>query len=1355
MALGIFKPILLRLWINGCALRHAGEEGTEAAPPAALQVSEAPSPGHFGKARSAFLEVESDTFGQQERVILARTGRDLAHQPDPHEANYPPCDGLPSSGSHVIGALFNLSTSCTWHGHPGLQVALEKPLSFQGSLVLTGEIQLMGTATQETDGPCITVHGKMSMIAANVSFVGCRNGLKDGKGGALFIYEDLIASKSNVKFENCAALGHGGGLYTQGSLFQEGRSTMVFESCTAADDGGGADVVGNFTQGPNSSAIFRSCKSKRRNGGGLRASSYTQGAGSSVLFEHCSARYGGGLFLTQSYKQELGSSAVFDNCEASFDGGGVCVQNGGFRQGPNSSVHFRSCAAARGGGIFVAQDYSYQQEVGSSAVFQNCSATSRGGGLYTEGSFFQDGPSTVVFESCTADTAKNDRDGGGGAYVKNMSIGRNCSAHFRDCTADETGGGLFSNGYRQEAGSSAIFENCAAANGGGLRAVTFQQEAGSSATFDSCRAEKSGGGVKVQTFFRQGHNSSLRFRACAAEGGRGGGLIAEHYQQEAGSSAAFEDCSAEYGGGLNVEKSYRQEEGSSVLLVKCTAEEGGGVWAPNFTQGPGSSASFQGCRAQGKTAKAPLKLRGGGMFIVNSYQQEAGSSAVFQHCTAKQGGGVYVAKSYQQEAGSSAMFENCSAENGGGLVAESYWQAVGASADFENCTAERGEGGGLYTTTLDGHGSMHFQACRAKAGGGLCTSELDGNGSIHFETCRAEAGGGLSVREGGRVHHEGALEFQACNASFTGGGLYSSASRGQFGKLRFERCDAAVVAAAFAAIDVDDNNVEVQIQELWLLNGGRSNLKDLVVTGVLKIGSAHLTMKSKFGAYIQSQDLVLEDVVDCTWTTTCKFSANVAQRAGFRCPLGAGLVDFKNSDDFGCFACTPGKTQILNMTTRPCSRCPDGAEQCWPSQLEMEAGMMVELDNVSRSFHCPNEAACPGGSVSQGRLQRAMCATGYQGQGCATCSERYAVADRSVLSCKACSEVRRIQVIQWILFLAQRTILFGIGAFSALLAKKAGDLKNSSIYLNQLMAFATISNTIMAAVLQTKTAKSVKSQAINFFFDATIAMDETASGQGSLLSASSQCLLSYIGYEKTIWGCHLLDIVVAAVFMGSLSLVKDFRAALIAGINCFLPTIAAGFGKYLVCYRVERNELVCPFLPGNYALVGAMQVLVGFILLMGAAFWTWLRLSRSEEDPLPSHVVFLTSKYRPEFALFEMERLARKTLITFIGACLPIESASALQIGCLGTVVLGAQLLYCRCHPYHNSEWNWIEISLLSAAMVMIIGVSTLLANESHWGHTLPTQLSIILGTALIAAVASTIMTYRVIRELIREHSQK
>jgi len=413
---------------------------------------------------------------------------------------------------------------------------------------------------------------------------------------------------------------------------------------------------------------------------------------------------------------------------------------------------------------------------------------------------------------------------------------------------------------------------------------------------------------------------------------------------------------------------------------------------------------------------------------------------------------------------------------------------------------------------------------------------------------------------------------------------------------------------------------------------------------------------------------------------------------------------------------------------------------------------MVALEGVNRSFHCPNEAACPGGDVSQGRVRKAMCQDGYRGQGCTSCRDEYAIADSSVFSCTACSKDRRVQAVQWIMFLSQRTFLFALGALSALGAKKAGDLKQSSIYLNQLMAFATISNTILAAVLQTQTAKDIKSDAAHFLFNAAAYTAESASGQGSLRSASSQCLLSYVGYEKTLWGTHLLDVVVAAGLISSLALMKDFRVALIAGLNCFLPTVAADFGKYLVCYRLRRDQgLQCPFLPGSAGLAVATQVVGGFILFMVAALWIWLSLSRSDEDPKPSHVVFLTSKYRPEFALFETERLIRKTLFTFIDALLPIAASPALQMGCLGIVVLSSLLLYCRCHPYHTSDWNWIEISLLSAAMFMIIIASSLLANELHWGHSVRTQQMIIITTAVIAAVASAIMTFRVIQELVRE----
>ncbi|CAE7344910.1 unnamed protein product, partial [Symbiodinium microadriaticum] len=267
-----------------------------------------------------------------------------------------------------------------------------------------------------------------------------------------------------------------------------------------------------------------------------------------------------------------------------------------------------------------------------------------------------------------------------------------------------------------------------------------------------------------------------------------------------------------------------------------------------------------------------------------------------------------------------------------------------------------------------------------------------------------------------------------------------------------------------------------------------------------------------------------EDVMDCTNTSACTFYANAATRAGFLCPLGTGWVDLEAWHGFGCLACKPGDTQVLNVTSRPCSQCPEGASKCLASELKMEPGLMVELQDIKRSFHCPNEAACPGGDVSQGRVHLAMCAAGYRGQGCTNCSDEHAMADSSVFSCTACSKDRRVQAVQWITLLSQRTFLFAIGALSAFGAKKAGDLKQSSIYLNQLMAFATISNTILAAVLQTQTAKDIKSDAANFFFNAAMHTAETASGQGSLRSASSQCLLSYLGYEKTLWGTHLLDV---------------------------------------------------------------------------------------------------------------------------------------------------------------------------------------------------------------------------------------
>ncbi|CAE7200156.1 pmpB [Symbiodinium sp. CCMP2592] len=927
---------------------------------------------------------------------------------------------------------------------------------------------------------------------------------------------------------------------------------------------------------------------------------------------------------------------------------------------------------------------------------------------------------------------------GGGAHVDKFTLGPNSSAMFRRCKTEICGGGLRAEVYQQDAGSSVLFQNCSADDtagyGGGASVYgNFMQGPHSSAIFRSCSAGFQGGGLRAEVY-QQDAGSSVLFQNCSAEN-YGGGAHVSGFTQGPHSSAIFRSCSAgNNGGGLHVTGSYQQDVGSSILFQNCSAErDGGGASVKTFAQGPNSSAIFRSCRAA---------QCGGGLHANGGYQQEAGSLVLFEHCSAEGGGGGACVKASKQGPNSSAIFRSCSAaEFGGGLyVKGSYQQEAGSSALFQNCSADW-EGGGAYTRSLDGNGSMHFQTCRAYAGGGLRIPLLR------------------------TMRHGGSLAFEACSASSIGGGLYSSADQGRFAKLRLDRCDADVAAAAFAAIAGDSTEAEVRIEELSLLSGSSSHVSDFAISGELKLRAVdlhtvHQHTESSFGIYIAAHDLVFEHEIDCTKTATCTFLANASQSAGFQCPLGTGVVDFRNSEEFGCLACKPGDTQIWNMTNRSCSRCPDGALTCLAGEMKMERGLMVELQdnlaNLSRSFHCPNEAACPGGNVFQGRIETAMCQEGYRGPGCTSCSNSHAMADSSVLACTACSDDRGMQVMQWIAFLSQRAFLFGLAAMSVLRATRAGELAHSGIYLNQLMAFSTICNTILEAVLNTKTAKDMKSEAVNFFFDATVTMAETGSGQGSPLNTSSQCLLSYVGLGKTLLGAHLLDVVVAVVLVALLSL-RDSRAALVAGLNCFQPTIVADFGKYMVCYRVLRDGgsglqgRLFPFLPGDSGLTGVLQVGGGLLLFMTACVCTWLNLSRSAEEPLPSHVVFLTSKYRPEFSLFETERLVRKTLFTFIGALLPIASSPALRMGGLGIVVLTSLSLYHHYHPYQMSEWNRMEINLLSTAMFMIIGVSTLLANELHWGHSVQTQRLIIVATAVIAAGASAFMSFRVIQELVRE----
>eukprot|EP00913_Durusdinium_trenchii_P034224 g32029.t1 len=156
---------------------------------------------------------------------------------------------------------------------------------------------------------------------------------------------------------------------------------------------------------------------------------------------------------------------------------------------------------------------------------------------------------------------------------------------------------------------------------------------------------------------------------------------------------------------------------------------------------------------------------------------------------------------------------------------------------------------------------------------------------------------------------------------------------------------------------------------------------------------------------------------------------------------------------------------------------------------------------------------------------------------------------------------------------------------------------------------------------------------------------------GCRRAGSTHCLMSYVGLEATeLYGVHLLDLE-TWICQG------NFPVALVAGLNCFLPTILADFAKYAVCYRLKEDalggKLICKHLPFEKEK-GFATVLISFMLVFATALLVWLRLSRSssDEETVPCYKAFLTKKYVKVCRYFEAERL--KTMIVGLGATVSI-----------------------------------------------------------------------------------------------------
>ncbi|CAK9057177.1 Probable outer membrane protein PmpB (Polymorphic membrane protein B) [Durusdinium trenchii] len=931
-----------------------------------------------------------------------------------------------------------------------------------------------------------------------------------------------------------------------------------------------------------------------------------------------------------------------------------------------------------------------------------------GGNLSTEGHLsFTNCHSTEVTEVFSLES------GGGALFVKGTLRQEEGVIAFHDCSSTSSGGGVYVLGELQQSGASAMHcNNCSSQErGGGVYVHKHLKQSGASAMHcNGCSSKENGGGVHVFRHLRQSDHSTMQCNNCSSEE-CGGGVFVFSGLKQSGASAMH--C-------VYVVKDLKQTGGSTMQCNNCSSKKhGGGVYVfRDLQQINGSAMRCNNCCSKGN---------GGGVYVDEGLQQINGSAMRCNGCSSKEyGGGLYVSHSVQQD-DSTIELDGCSSgKSGGGLFVGVDYNYTAGKAIFRSCTAAA-DGGGLYA-----HRFMS-QARSALA---------------FFENCTAARGGGAHF---GSTNVAGKMEFRKCRAEEAGGGVRIDGLEGSsFGHLLLKQCSAP------QASGLQGRNVS--IDHLELVNTVDKGIDAASLT-ISKMSIEVETKAIKPDISIEAVHLLVESDIDCRQLRQCELIIPASAQldvGNLTCGLGAGIP---MPPRHGCIECPENSTQVENSTHEQCKPCPTGASFCYAAKLQMEPGMMLQGADLE-PLHCPNKAACPGGDLPFTENGRRMCEKGYGGPGCVECREEegvsYLMADSSVLACAPCAHGTSQHLLQWGAFLAQRTFLFGITAASILRAGNE-DAKGSDVFINQLMAFTAVSKTIVAAVMNTDTAQSVKTDVVRSLYALASGLSEFGSGQGA---GSTHCLMSYVGLEATeLYGVHLLDLAIATVLVLILSL-KSFPVALVAGLNCFLPTILADFAKYAVCYRLKEDalggKLICKHLPFEKEK-GFATVLISFMLVFATALLVWLRLSRSssDEETVPCYKAFLTKKYVKVCRYFEAERLVRKVLLATAAAALPTATYPDVQMTVLTVITGTSLLLYGIYQPYHEPEWNWSELALLVTALMLISIASTVISNEIHWDKTEFGQKTMIVGLGATVSIVCCGIMMKIGLEVWRERRSK
>jgi len=1056
---------------------------------------------------------------------------------------------------------------------------------------------------------------------------------------------------------------------------------------------------------------------------------------------------------------------------------GACLKvTGNCTVTKSAEVAFGGCSnEAVVGGKRIGNKGDFNSRRGSSRGLQY---VERGGGLNVLGALQILG--NLSFHNC-----HSLESGGGAANVRGPVLQQGGNLVVTDCSSGKLGGGIYAQeGFDQSGGDVRISRVRAGNNGGAILAMgRFSQSGGTMLIQESTITKGEGGGAiatapaphKQTTFVQSG--GTLRIEHSSApksdKRGGGGGAIFTNFFYKSGGHLAFNNCSAVSNaksdrlGGAILAKGGFSMSGGFFRAEDCSAKKyGGALHIYGNMSVSGGELVFERCSLKHLVKKAKRKnvyqeekklwgrSHGGAINAVNFIQ--SGGAVRIADCATDEGkgygGGLSARQSLTLTGGILDVRQSSSSYYGGGVYTRNFTQ-LGGMLNVQHCFAV--QGGGIYVNDGPANqfaGNISVHGCHAKGQGGgilIHNSSFSSHGYLDVQQCMAlgDKGGGLLVES--NVNLSGSASFVDCSVdNGHGGGIYSSGNITITGPATFKNCEAKYKGGGCISL----GSVEMQnatFDHCKAEGAGLWAKQSIKIASTTYIGEPQPPRGANSFIKCDQKGAMSFDVVYC--------------------PRGSGLRVGDRA--MGCYMCNPGRTRLSSSGNDFCVECPEEAtHNCTPTELALLPGFMAQLEdprNLSRIFRCPNEKACPGGIVSAAEsfgqppeTVQAMCASGFEGLGCLQCNaSSHARSDNSVLQCIRCEDSFSQVATHVMFYVGKDTLLFTSAALSVL---NVGSKKTSSgVLINQLMAFAAVSGSIMSGVMQTQSFRTLKQSTREWLNGLGLAVD-TLQGTSGSAGMSLECIAGDLGLGKSLLHAHFLSCITPFILIVFLAIKRDPWLAMVVGTNVFLPGFVAFFGKYLVMLRLRPEgevggEMRYEFLPP--ILQSPNEVITLIIVIVSACFslaiYGWVHAVLRRKEPPPVHVAYLMLPYKPEFAFWEVERLVRKMLLVLVSSMLPTAISPALQMEGIALVLLCSLGLCASFRPYKADAWNLAEISLLLVALA-IAGLTTcLLANDLHWAHSESTQVVLIYLICSLAAGISIGMAVLIAFALLRERRER